>query len=270
MTVPFTKPDLTRQRLIALEGGCNFRDIGGYRTLDGRTVRWGQVYRAGVLSYFTAGDRDRLVGLGVRVICDLRRVEEREREPTAWPADATHALSWEDGPDAPTIRGYFARHPHSAAGMRAAMIDLYRALPAWMAPRMRGFLECLSSGKTPLIVHCAAGKDRTGIAVAVLLALLGVPRDLIIEDYLLTNHTTDYEQFVLSRQAARMGVPHAKHPLLELGEDIRRVLFGAQLEFLDAALQQIDRDFGAVDAYVSSIVGVDLQAQRQIESHLLI
>ncbi len=135
---------------------------------------------------------------------------------------------------------------------------------------MRGFLECLSSGKTPLIVHCAAGKDRTGIAVAVLLALLGVPRDLIIEDYLLTNHTTDYEQFVLSRQAARMGVPHAKHPLLELGEDIRQVLFGAQLEFLDAALQQIDRDFGAVDAYVSSIVGVDLQAQRQIESHLLI
>ena len=270
MASPTTESSIMPRRLIALEGGCNFRDIGGYCTPDGRTVRWGQVYRAGVLSYFTDADRDTLIGLGVRAICDLRRAEEREREPTAWPEDSTHALSWDDGTDAPTIRACFARHPYTAAGMRSAMIDLYRALPIWMAPRMRGFLECLTSGKTPLVIHCAAGKDRTGIAVALLLGMLGIPREVIIEDYLLTNHTTDYEQFVLSRQALRLGLPPTQHPLLELPADIRQVLFGADPAYLDAGLEQIEREFGGMDAYVGSTVGVNREARERIKNALLV
>src|SRR6185436_16829464 len=96
-------------RLVSLHGGCNFRDIGGYSTQDGGTVRWGRVYRAGVLSYFTDRDHGTLHGLDVRAICDLRRAEEREREPSAWPAGAdqqrpTH-LHW----DTAATRRRFAR-----------------------------------------------------------------------------------------------------------------------------------------------------------------
>jgi protein-tyrosine phosphatase len=68
------------ERIIPLAGGCNFRDIGGYAASDGRTVRWGKVYRAGVLSYFSTDDHPSLARLGIRAICDLRREEERRRE----------------------------------------------------------------------------------------------------------------------------------------------------------------------------------------------
>ena len=122
---------VTRPRLVALHGGCNFRDIGGYPTQTGRTVRWGRVYRAGVLSYFTEGDHDTLHGLEVRAVCDLRRAEEREREPSAWPAGENLQrpahLHWDDGTHTPTIRAFAANRPVTAAGMFDAMIDLYRA-----------------------------------------------------------------------------------------------------------------------------------------------
>src|SRR5580704_2752471 len=108
--------------ILNLEGGCNFRDLGGYRTRDGRMLKRGCVFRTGVLSYFTPADHERLNQLGVRAICDLRRVEEREREPTRWPDAATQHLSWEDGTAPPTIRSVAANHshPYTAAGMHAA------------------------------------------------------------------------------------------------------------------------------------------------------
>src|SRR5208283_203973 len=135
-----------RLRILNLEGGCNFRDLGGYRTLDGRELKWGCVFRTGVLSYFTPDDRRQLNQLGVRAICDLRRADERESEPTRWPDADTQRFSWDDGSTPPTIRSIAANQPYTAAGMHAAMIDLYRALPAWMAPRLRGIFQRIAQG----------------------------------------------------------------------------------------------------------------------------
>src|SRR5688500_11703535 len=100
-----------RERVLSFQGGCNFRDIGGYRTQHGSHTRWGKVYRTGVLTYFTADDHAPLTNLKVRAICDLRRAEEREREPTRWPHANVNALSWDDGIVTPTVRGLAADRP---------------------------------------------------------------------------------------------------------------------------------------------------------------
>ncbi|HEY7641022.1 MAG TPA: tyrosine-protein phosphatase [Steroidobacteraceae bacterium] len=252
-----------RPRLVTLHGGCNFRDIGGYATQSGRTVRWGRVYRAGVLSYFTDRDHETLHGLDVRAICDLRRAEEREREPSAWPAGGNRQrpehLHWDDGTP-PTIRAFAAQRPATAAGMFDAMIDLYRALPKWMAGRMRGMFDCIAAGSLPLVVHCAAGKDRTGVAIAMLLAALDVSRETAIEDYLLTNDAGDFEQFLRTRHDTQFGLTDVLHPLLTMPEDIRRVLFMAHADFLQAAFESID-ELGGLDRYLEQTLGVS-SAQR--------
>jgi protein-tyrosine phosphatase len=256
-------------RLLAFEGGCNFRDIGGYGATGGRTVQWGKVYRTGVLSYFTANDQDALVKLGVRAICDLRRADEREREPTRWPDAAARALTWDDGERTPTIRALAALRPTSAAGMFDAMVDLYRVLPEWMGPRIGGLFECLATGHTPLLVHCAAGKDRTGLAIAVLLRAVGVADQTILEDYLLTNDAADFETFIRARQSVQLGLTDSDHPLFAMPTEVRRVLFSADAAFLEAAFEVIERDHGGLNAYLERVAGVDAHMLERVHEELL-
>ncbi len=241
-------------RLLTFDGGCNFRDIGGYSGFEGRTVRWGKVYRAGVLSYFKDSDHPQLHRLQVRAICDLRRAEERAKEPTRWPDPNTQPLFFADGTNMPTIRAFSALRPQTAAGMFDAMIDLYRALPEWMSARLRGMIESIAEDRVPMVVHCAAGKDRTGIAIGLLLAVLGVDRATIIEDYLLTN-ASDFESFIRSQHDAQLGLADERHPLLGMPAEMRQVLLSAQPEFLEAAFEQVDR-LGGLDEFLRDICRV--------------
>jgi protein-tyrosine phosphatase len=252
-----------------LEGGCNFRDVGGHAAADGRTVRWGRVYRAGVLSYFTPADVERLSSLGVRAICDLRRADEREREPTRWPTPDVTTLTWADGDDAPTVTGRPALRQPDAEGMRAAMLNLYRNLPRWMAPRVRGLIECVAYDRMPVVVHCSAGKDRTGFAVAMLLAALGVSADTCMQDYLYTNEVGNFEEFIQRRRSASLGMTDDRHPLFRMPEDIRRVLFAADPDYLHAALQQIDNEFGGLESYLQQTVGLSVDMRKRMQDALL-
>jgi protein-tyrosine phosphatase len=268
MTTPASATQVLR--ILNVEGGCNFRDLGGYRTRDGQELKWGRVFRTGVLSYFTPKDQQQLSQLGVRVICDLRRSDERAYEPTRWPDANTQHLSWEDGSAPPTIRTVTANHshPYTAAGMHSAMIDLYRELPAWMAPRLRGFFSRIAHGEVPVLVHCAAGKDRTGIAIALLLAVLDVPHETIVEDYLLTN-TCDILGFTLRQHQAQRRVAAGDHPLLAMPDDIRRVLFAAHSDYLQAAFDQIARDHGDMHEYLRREIGVDDAMRSKVQAVLL-
>jgi protein-tyrosine phosphatase len=152
--------------------------------------------------------------------------------------------------------------------MHASMIDLYRVLPAWMAPRLRGMFSHIAQGDVPVLVHCAAGKDRTGIAIALLLAVLDVPHETIIEDYLLTN-TCDILEFALRQHQAQRDVSSGDHPLLAMPDEIRRVLFAAHGDYLLAAFDQMTRDHGDVHEYLRTEVGVDEAMRSKVQAELL-
>jgi protein-tyrosine phosphatase len=135
-----------------------------------------------------------------------------------------------------------------------------------MTPRLRGIISRIAQGDVPVLVHCAAGKDRTGIAIALLLAVLDVPHETIIEDYLLTN-ACDLVQFAVTHQPGDEAP--GDHPLLGMPEGIRRVLFAADADYLNAAFDQIARGHGDIQEYLRKEIGVDDAMRSKVQAALL-
>ncbi|MFT4052922.1 MAG: tyrosine-protein phosphatase [Novosphingobium sp.] len=175
-------------RVIAMEGGHNFRDLGGYPTIDGRRVARGRVYRSGTMSELSDADHALMAQLGLQVVCDLRSTEERQRRPSRLPQVATFEIWARDHEMSAGDLTRVARLPDARPDhVRSVMIEAYRSLPYEQAPSYRELFLRIASGALPLVFHCAAGKDRTGIVAALLLDLLGVSRADVLEDYALTD-----------------------------------------------------------------------------------
>jgi protein-tyrosine phosphatase len=255
--------------LVALEHGCNFRQIGGHSGHNGRRVRAGKLFRSGVLTYFSEPDHRQLLTYGIRTIVDLRRADERRREPTHWCSPEVTTLSADDESAPASLLRFALRTAQTPANMRRAMIDVYRSMPDSLAERLRVLFEALDRGETPMLVHCAAGKDRTGFAIAVILDALGVSRAAVLEDYLYTNHAVDLEHFVLEHHPGATRHPEAKHPLRQLSPEVRTALLGADADYLNAAFTAIEQNFGSVDGYLRQRLGVNAQRLARVRDALL-
>jgi len=232
-------------------------------------VRWQRLYRSGVLAYLTPADLASLDARGIRVVCDFRNTRERQREGIRWARDGLEILSWDYDPTLVSLRGALGSDKLTPVTGRAAMLRLYRARPEHLATAYAGLFARLAAGDLPLVFACAAGKDRTGVAIAVLLRALGVSRTAVIEDYLLTNEVGDFEQFIRTRHAAQLGLADAQHPLLAMPEDVRRVLFSADAAFLDAALAEIDASPGGLEGYLERSAGVAPAVLERVRHALL-
>lgn len=260
---------VTSQR-IALEGGCNFRDLGGYEGANGCKVKYGHLYRSGVMAYFTESDQNHLQTLGIKTICDLRRSDEREKEPTLWPEPHSVAmLTWDDEPNLNRQGKPDWGAEKSPEEVVQTMTTFYRAMPVWLARRLRGVFAQLVTGATPLLFHCSAGKDRTGMTAALILSCLGVSRDAVIADYELTNHAVDLEAFILKHSKAGMGLTDDQHPMMQMPDDIRRSMLNANVDFMAAAFNQIDADYGSVAAMLEQHLGVSAHQQEGLRCTLL-
>jgi protein-tyrosine phosphatase len=193
----FLQPDHGPRREVSirhlpLKGTPNFRDLGGYETTDGRLVRWGLLYRSGLLSNLTASDFSYLNQLGVRVVCDFRTAKENSVQPEIWVPNAQveHiSLPIGDGSSKSsitTMQQMLAKNP-SPEELKQWLAKIYGGFVFTNAPEYAKVFVQLKQDHLPLLYHCAAGKDRTGVFSALVLLTLGVPEKTVVADYALTN-----------------------------------------------------------------------------------
>jgi protein-tyrosine phosphatase len=177
---------LAAERRVILEGATNFRDLGGYATVEGRHTRWGRVFRSDAFHALTDDDVDRLADLGISVVYDLRSKQERNPQPNVFTADGhPRSVQLPLGSGADEHCGL-----PPVEVLRAGtgfIVDLYRGMLEHSATTFGALLSGLAEPDAlPAVFHCMWGKDRTGVAAALLLSALGVAQEDVVVDYGLT------------------------------------------------------------------------------------
>ena len=254
-------------RRIALEGVDNFRDFGGYATTDRRRMRERRFYRSASHARATDADLDAIGALGIGVVVDLRRLAERQRDPSRrHPQFSAEVIVNDDESQADTWYEHIRTSDLSAEGFGRYMLEYYRDAPfeARHIDLFGRFFDALETADTPVLIHCAAGKDRTGILAALVHHLAGVSREDAMADYLLTNDP--------QRLATRM--PLVAKAIFETvgrtpGEDALKVALGVAPDYLRAALTAIETAFGGVDEYLAGPLRLSPARRERIRQRLL-
>lgn len=257
------EPDALEKRFIHLEGGVNLRDIGGYPAHNGCRVRWGQVYRSGTLADLTDADLERLTTLNLRLICDLRTGDEILRQPDRLPPAPglvyahlstnarTRARDW--------VRTLLFRRD----ALDDVVTDGYIRLATTRAEALGAVLNRLAGAAgLPALIHCTAGKDRTGIIIALLLHVLGVPEDLILADYALSN--AHYDRI---RHAARHDLQRTTS--LGITENEMRPAMTVNVAYLRRLFAHLRAEHGSLDHYLRNAAGLSDQVVERLRAQLL-
>jgi len=248
-------------RVIALHGQANFRDLGGYDAADGRHVKSGAIYRSGELSHLDASDYRRIADLGIRAVFDLRTDDERRAEPTRWGAGPVETFVAAKNGAIFSSDALLDHGRPSAAKAREAMLALYREMPDEYAPELKALFAELLTRQTPVLVHCTAGKDRTGLAAALILTALGTPRDEVLQDYALSN------RFVT---AAIIGRTETGRAMLDrLPPDVVSALLAADPDYLEASFAAIDQEYGSTDNYFKTKLSLGPEQIAELRANLL-
>jgi protein-tyrosine phosphatase len=252
-------------RKIDLPGAVNLRDFGGYETADARVVQRGRLFRSGSLAHLTEEAQRTFADLGVALICDLRRPEEQSDEPTPFPLHAPRRLEIPIDPGSAVAMRAQLRQAAVALQERIDfMVGINRELARDHADDYARMFEALLELDTGgFLVHCAAGKDRTGFACALILHALGVPEQTVLEDYLLTNDAMDFEGYMIPRLLARYGADAIPD------REAVMALAGVRPEYLRAAYEAIEAEFENVEHYVESAVGLDAAAREILRRRFL-
>jgi protein-tyrosine phosphatase len=230
-------------RILPLEGALNARDLGGYASADGNHVKWGMIFRTGDLKELTDTDLNYLNQIQIKTIIDFRDSSEVASAPDKVPVSVVNQFYLPIQPgnvvDLNEITPEVAPH---------ILVDVNKMLVSDFQPEYKAFFQLLmNENNAPLLFHCSAGKDRTGFASALFLASLGVDTETIIQDYLLSKKYVEekYSDFVV------------ENPVFEPLMTVKR-------EYIEAALDLIDKEYGGMGNYLTHNLQVDTLKMRKI------
>ncbi|KPI17984.1 protein tyrosine/serine phosphatase [Actinobacteria bacterium OK074] len=260
--IPSTEPELTGVR--------NFRDVGGLPTVDGRRVRQGVLFRSGHLAHATAEDAAFLTTLGLHTIFDFRNTADQRLEgqdvelpgvrnvnlPLTDPAHGAEFWTMVRDGEIEQLRGILGDGKAAAR-----MVDSYRTIVTGRTAEHSRVLHALAEDSVPALMHCAAGKDRAGLSIAVTLLAVGVEREAIVADYLESNAKHRRYKVRRSGSAASAYTPEVMELLAPL--------FDARAEYLQAAFDTVEETWGSVDTYLERGLGVTPEVRERLRERLL-
>jgi protein-tyrosine phosphatase len=254
-------------RLHVFDAIDNFRDYGDYATTAGTRLRPGLLLRSAHHARATQTDLERLQALDVAVVVDLRRPGERRDQPSRRHDGFNGriiAAEIDDGAEAPHIT-FLKTEDLTPASGRRFMERAYRALPfdAAHLDVFGRYFQALGHADGAVLIHCAAGKDRTGLLAALTHHLLGVARDDLVEDYLLTNAAVD-----LAGRAPAIAQQIHKMTGRVASDEAVVAFLGVHADYLEAAFAEIAARCGSLDAYLEQAVGVDAALRGRIAARL--
>jgi protein-tyrosine phosphatase len=245
MSAPFS-------RRLDFKGAVNFRDLGGYAAASGRHTRWRRLFRADSLADLTPDDLRQLEALDLHGLIDFRTPIERQLKPNRLPAGPTIRVLEIGFLPAGTLEmlAQVRRGVISTTKLEREVIAQYRKFGVDHVDEYRQALAFAADPQNyPLVIHCTSGKDRTGFASALLLLAVGVPREVVMHDYNLTNHY-------------RRDVSHLFGP--DTPQDVIALLLSAQSLYLEAALDEVERVHGSFEAFLTGPLGVDAEKRARL------
>ena len=249
-------------RKIVLDGTSNTRELGGYKTEDGRSLKWGVLYRSDKLSELTDADQEYLLQLGIKRVIDFRSSEEKQNEPDQLPSTLKYIeMPIEaDGAIRPKVEAILKGDLNEDVG--AILVETNKEFISDFSGVYKGFIESLIENQEPTLFHCTAGKDRAGFAAALVLLAVGVPEKIVIEDYMKTNkYTEDTIQDYIN-----------KINLYSLGSvdaEILRPLLGVEERFIRAALDEIKQKYGSVENFIRDELKIRDESIIELKNFLL-
>ena len=249
-------------RKIVLDGTSNTRELGGYKTEDGRSLKWGVLYRSDKLSELTDADQEYLLQLGIKKVIDFRSSEEKQNEPDQLPSTLKYIeMPIEaDGAIRPKVEAILKGDLNEDVG--AILVETNKEFISDFSGVYKGFIESLIENQEPTLFHCTAGKDRAGFAAALVLLAVGVPEKIVIEDYMKTNKYTEetIQDYINKINLYSLGSVDA---------EILRPLLGVEERFIRAALDEIKQKYGSVENFIRDELKIRDESIVELKNFLL-
>lgn len=257
---------LLANRKLDFKNTVNFRDIGGLKTIDGKTVKWGKIFRSDNLSKLKKNEFEKFEALQIATVIDLRTPAEIAPKKDHLPENIIYKampIVNDQGDLLAQMKGKVIRGEISEEESRQLMRELYEKCVSENIPALREVILKIVESEQPILYHCSAGKDRTGIVTALLLSILNVDRKTIVDEYLLSNY---YRKEKVESMLQKIKIAKIIKPKLQ--SNVVQNFMSVDVAYINAAFDLIDKNYGNMDNFIEKGLKIDVNLRNTIVSKL--
>jgi len=248
--------------LLPMDGAHNTRELGGYTTTDGQTVKWGMLFRSDKLSDISDIDKEYLQNLGIKRIVDFRSEDEKSEDPDKIPEGINYVEMPIRVDGAMRTKIEAVLRGETDREVKSFLIDANKEFVTSYTDVYEGFLRGLINNGSPTLFHCTAGKDRAGFAAAITLIALGVSKEDVITDYMKTNtYTAERIEEVLG-QIELMS-------LYQTDAEVLRPLLGVEQEYIETAFKTAEDKYGSLENFIREGLNISDEDIQKLRSQFL-